>query len=219
MSDEAQQVPELPAIAPAEICAALEKADGAARFCCGPRKKRPWVASAFHVFWKMASTSNELGVNFTHSIGTSLPPAATARRPELSGRGFQAVSLSLIVHPTNPYVPTTHANFRFFVATKEGSQPVWWIGGGYDLTPYYGFDEDAVHFHQTARDACQPFGSDLYPKMKTQCDEYFFLPHRNEPRGIGGVFFDDFSLVGLGQHLCFYAGHQWKLCECLFAHS
>jgi coproporphyrinogen III oxidase len=132
-------------------------------------------------------------VHFTHSIGASLPPAATERRPELAGRGFQAVSLSLIVHPRNPYVPTSHMNVRCFLAEAQGQEPVWWFGGGFDLTPVYGFVEDAVHWHRTARAACQVFGTDLYPRLKKTCDEYFFLPHRGEARGVGGLFFDDFA--------------------------
>ena len=119
----------------------------------------------------------------------------------LAGRGFDAASLSLIVHPRNPFVPTVHANFRFFLAEREGAEAIWWFGGGFDLTPYYGFEEDAVHWHRTARDALAPFGGDLYPRFKRACDEYFFLPHRGEARGIGGVFFDDFDEGGFDR--CF----------------
>ena len=136
------------------------------------------------------------GVNFSHVKGRKLPPSASQRRPELAGRGFEAMGVSLIVHPRNPYAPTTHANLRFFIATKDDSPPVWWFGGGFDLTPYYGFEADAVHWHQTARAACAPFGDQLYPRFKTACDDYFFLKHRNEPRGIGGLFFDDFDEGG-----------------------
>lgn len=134
----------------------------------------------------------QAAVNFTHARGDSLPPAATARKPELAGRSFEAVSLSLIVHPRNPYAPTSHANFRFFIASRPDGEPVWWFGGGYDLTPYYGFAEDAIHWHQTAKAA----SGAMYEKWKPWCDEYFFLPHRGEPRGVGGVFFDDFSALG-----------------------
>jgi len=133
------------------------------------------------------------GVNFSHVYGAALPPSATASRPELAGRSFQAMGVSLVIHPNNPYVPTSHANVRFFIAEKEGAAPVWWFGGGFDLTPYYGFDEDAVHWHRVAREACTPFGDDVYPRYKQWCDEYFFLKHRNEPRGIGGLFFDDLN--------------------------
>ena len=133
------------------------------------------------------------GVNFSHVMGNALPPSASANRPELAGRGFEAMGLSLVLHPRNPYVPTVHMNVRFFVATRAGVDPVWWFGGGMDLTPYYGFEEDAIHFHRACRDALAPFGSDLYPRFKRWCDEYFFLRHRNEPRGIGGIFFDDLN--------------------------
>ncbi|MEM7309636.1 MAG: oxygen-dependent coproporphyrinogen oxidase [Planctomycetota bacterium] len=135
-------------------------------------------------------------VNLTHTVGIDLPPAATARRPELAGRAYEAVSVSLIVHPRNPYAPTSHANFRLFSATAEGVEPVWWFGGGFDLTPYYGFEEDAVHWHRTAREACAPFGDDVYPRFKSWCDEYFFLKHRGEARGVGGLFFDDLNQGG-----------------------
>jgi len=133
------------------------------------------------------------GVNFSHVHGSGLPASATAARPELSGRSFEAMGVSLVLHPRNPYAPTVHMNVRYFEARKEGAEPVWWFGGGMDLTPYYGFEEDAVHFHQVCKDALQPFGDDCYPRLKKWCDEYFFLKHRNEPRGIGGVFFDDWN--------------------------
>ena len=133
------------------------------------------------------------GVNFSHVFGKGLPPSATAARPELAGRSFQAMGVSLVFHPRNPYAPTVHMNVRFFVAEKEGQDPVWWFGGGMDLTPYYGFEEDAVHFHQTCRNALQPFGPDYHPKFKKWCDEYFYLKHRKEPRGVGGIFFDDLN--------------------------
>jgi coproporphyrinogen III oxidase len=138
------------------------------------------------------------GVNFSHVTGTKLPPSATAHRPELAGRSWEAMGVSLVLHPRNPYCPTSHANVRCFIASKEGEEPVWWFGGGMDLTPYYGFEEDAQHFHRTCRDALAPFGDNVYPKYKKWCDEYFFLKHRNEPRGIGGVFFDDLNEGGLG---------------------
>ena len=179
------------------ICAALEDCDGEARFQRdemerpGGGRSRPWVLSDGPVLERAA-------VNFTHTSGSQMPPAATQRRPELAGRAYQAVSVSLIVHPRNPYAPTTHANFRFFIAEapdadqgRPGAEPVWWFGGGFDLTPYYGFVEDAVHWHRTAYEACLPHGSEIHPRMKKECDEYFYLPHREEPRGIGGVFFDD----------------------------
>ncbi len=136
------------------------------------------------------------GVNFSHVYGDGLPPSATQARPELAGRSFQAMGVSLVIHPRNPYIPTSHANVRMFVAEKQGEEPVWWFGGGYDLTPYYGFEEDCIAWHQTAKQACEPFGENVYPDYKSWCDRYFFLPHRNEPRGVGGLFFDDLSEGG-----------------------
>ncbi len=132
------------------------------------------------------------GVNFSHVHGQRLPAAASAERPDLAGGGFEAMGLSLVLHPRNPYAPTTHLNLRFFVAQPPGGEAVWWFGGGMDLTPYYGFAEDAVHFHRACRDALAPFGAEYHPRFKRWCDEYFYLKHRSEPRGIGGIFFDDF---------------------------
>jgi len=136
------------------------------------------------------------GVNFSHVFGAQLPPSASASRPELAGRGFEAMGVSLVFHPRNPYAPTVHMNVRFFVAQKPGAEPVWWFGGGMDLTPYYGFVEDAVHFHKMCRNALAPFGADYHARYKKWCDEYFYLKHRQEPRGVGGVFFDDLSEGG-----------------------
>lgn len=133
------------------------------------------------------------GVNFSHVKGERLPASATANRPELAGRSFQALGVSLVIHPHNPYVPTSHANVRLFVAEKEGEEPVWWMGGGFDLTPYYGFEEDVIAWHQTAKDLCEPFGAEVFPKYKKWCDEYFYLKHRDEARGVGGLFFDDLN--------------------------
>jgi coproporphyrinogen III oxidase len=133
------------------------------------------------------------GVNFSHVTGARLPASATAARAELAGRGFEALGVSLVMHPGNPYVPTVHMNVRCFLATRDGEAPVWWFGGGMDLTPYYGFEEDAVHFHRTCKQALDPFGAELHPRLKRWCDEYFRLRHRGEPRGIGGIFFDDLS--------------------------
>ncbi|WP_295802956.1 oxygen-dependent coproporphyrinogen oxidase [uncultured Microbulbifer sp.] len=143
------------------------------------------------------------GGNFSHVHGDTLPPSATAARPELAGRSFEAMGVSLVIHPRNPYAPTSHANVRLFVAQKEGAEPVWWFGGGYDLTPYYGFEEDVVHWHQTAKDACAPFGEDVYPRFKKWCDEYFYLKHRDEARGVGGLFFDDFNEGGFENAFAF----------------
>ena len=133
------------------------------------------------------------GVNFSHVTGESLPAAASAKRPELAGRSFQAMGVSLVLHPNNPKIPTSHMNVRFFVAEHPDHEPVWWFGGGYDLTPYYGFDEDCIHWHQTAKAACDRHDPELYPMMKQWCDDYFYLKHRDEPRGIGGLFFDDLN--------------------------
>lgn len=143
------------------------------------------------------------GVNFSHVTGAAMPASATAHRPELAGRSFEAMGVSLVIHPHNPYVPTSHANVRFFIAEKEGESPVWWFGGGYDLTPYYGFEEDCVHWHATAKAACDPFGADVYTRFKHWCDEYFFLKHRQEPRGIGGLFFDDFNELNFDRSFAF----------------
>ncbi|UTA47918.1 oxygen-dependent coproporphyrinogen oxidase [Simiduia sp. 21SJ11W-1] len=143
------------------------------------------------------------GVNFSHVFGDGLPPSATAARPELAGRSFEAMGVSLVIHPRNPYVPTSHANVRFFIAEAPGAEPVWWFGGGYDLTPYYGNEEDCIHWHQTAQAACLPFGEDLYPRFKKWCDDYFYLKHRNEARGVGGLFFDDFNELGFEQSFAF----------------
>ena len=143
------------------------------------------------------------GVNFSHVFGKAMPASATAERPELAGRAFQAMGVSLVIHPLNPMVPTSHANFRLFVAEKKGEESVWWFGGGYDLTPYYGFEEDCVHWHRTAERACAPFGDNYYPDLKKRCDDYFFLKHRGEARGIGGLFFDDFNELGFERSFAF----------------
>ncbi|WP_457674013.1 oxygen-dependent coproporphyrinogen oxidase [Thiolapillus sp.] len=149
------------------------------------------------------SVLEKAGVNFSHIHGDRLPGSATAARPELAGRGFEALGVSLVIHPRNPHVPTSHANVRFFIAEKAGEEPVWWFGGGYDLTPYYGVEEDCIHWHRTARDICRPFGEDVYPRYKQWCDEYFYLKHRNEPRGIGGLFFDDLNQWGFERSFAF----------------
>ncbi len=141
------------------------------------------------------------GVNFSHVLGRQLPPSASVHRPELAGRAWEAMGVSLVLHPRNPYVPTVHMNVRMFVATKEGEAPVFWFGGGMDMTPYYPFEEDAVHFHRTCKAALEPFGADCHARFKQWCDEYFYLKHRQEPRGIGGIFFDDLSQGGFEQ--CF----------------
>ena len=172
------------------ICAALAAEDGGREFHednwqrPGGGGGRSRVLSDGRVFEKA-------GVNFSQVYGDALPPSAAAARPELAGRGFQAMGVSLVIHPENPRVPTSHANVRLFVAEQEGSEPVWWFGGGFDLTPYYGYEEDCLHWHRTARDACHPFGAGVYARFKQWCDDYFYLRHRDEPRGVGGLFFDD----------------------------
>jgi coproporphyrinogen III oxidase len=143
------------------------------------------------------------GVGFSHVMGKSLPASASAHRPEIAGRSWEAMGVSLVFHPRNPYVPTVHMNVRFFIATKEGEEPVWWFGGGMDLTPYYGFEEDCAHFHRACRDALAPFGGGYHSRFKQWCDEYFYLKHRKEPRGIGGIFFDDFSELGFDTTFAF----------------
>lgn len=143
------------------------------------------------------------GVNFSHVFGKSMPASATATRPELAGRAFQAMGVSLVIHPVNPFVPTSHANFRLFVAERENEEPVWWFGGGYDLTPYYGFEEDCIQWHQAAKNSCAEFGEKYYPSFKRQCDEYFYLKHRKETRGVGGLFFDDFNELGFERSFAF----------------
>jgi coproporphyrinogen III oxidase len=177
------------------LCAAVEAEDGTERF----REdvwERPEGGGGRSRVLSEGAVFEQAGVGFSHVFGPGLPPSATAGRPELAGRGFQALGVSLVFHPRNPYVPTTHMNVRFFIAEKEGHEPVWWFGGGFDLTPYYGFEEDCAHWHRTAREACAPFGPETYPRYKKWCDEYFFLRHRGEPRGIGGIFFDDLSEWG-----------------------
>jgi len=177
------------------ICSAIEAEDGEARFA-EDSWERPGGGGGRSRVLTEGAVFEQAGVGFSHVFGPGLPPSATAQRPDLAGRGFEALGVSLVFHPRNPYVPTTHMNVRFFLAEKPGHEPVWWFGGGFDLTPYYGFEEDAVHFHRTAREACEPFGPEVYPRFKKWCDEYFFLRHRNEPRGIGGIFFDDFHEWG-----------------------
>lgn len=143
------------------------------------------------------------GVNFSDVTGRRLPPSATAKRPELSGAGFGAVGVSVVLHPLNPYVPTTHMNVRFISANRSGEPPVWWFGGGFDLTPFYGFEEDAIHWHRMAKAACDPFGGNLYQRLKERCDHYFYLKHRSESRGVGGLFFDDFNELGFERSFAF----------------
>lgn len=186
----------------ARICQQLADADGGAQF-----KQDQWLREEGGGGQSRVLTGGKVfeqaGVNFSHVSGATLPASATAHRPELAGRSFQAMGVSLVIHPLNPYVPTSHANVRFFIAEKPGEDPVWWFGGGFDLTPYYGFEQDARHWHQTAARLCKPFGDDVYPKYKKWCDNYFFLKHRNEARGIGGLFFDDLNTPDFAQSFAF----------------
>jgi coproporphyrinogen III oxidase len=184
------------------ICAAIEAEDGSGRFC-EEVWERPEGGGGRSRVLSEGAVFEQAGVGFSHVHGPGLPPSATAQRPELAGRSFEALGVSLVFHPHNPYVPTTHMNVRFFLAEKPGAEPVWWFGGGFDLTPYYGFEEDAVHWHRTARAACAPFGAEVYPRFKTWCDEYFYLKHRGEPRGIGGIFFDDLNEWGFERSFAF----------------
>jgi coproporphyrinogen III oxidase len=177
------------------ICAALEQADGKTRFVEDSWERAEGGGGRSRVI-SQGGVIEKGGVNFSHVYGKALPGSATAHRPELAGRSFEAMGVSLVIHPHNPYVPTSHANVRFFIAEKEGEAPVWWFGGGFDLTPYYGNDDDCRHWHQVAHDACAPFGDDIYPRFKQWCDDYFYLKHRQEPRGIGGLFFDDLNELG-----------------------
>lgn len=183
------------------ICQTLEREDDGGEFR-EDRWSRPEGGGGRSRVLENGAVFEKAGVNFSHVTGKSLPASATAHRPELAGKPFHAMGVSLVIHPRNPYVPTSHANVRFFIA-GEGEQAIWWFGGGFDLTPYYGFEEDCVHWHRVARDACFPHGPELYPRFKKWCDDYFFLKHRNEPRGVGGVFFDDFNALGANESFAF----------------
>jgi len=184
------------------ICDALTEEDGGKTFAVDEWQREQGGGGKSCVLAD-GNVFESAGINFSHVFGGKLPASATAHRPELAGRSFQAMGVSLVIHPKNPYIPTSHANVRFFIAEKEGEDPVWWFGGGFDLTPYYGFEEDAKHWHQVSKEACQPFGEDVYPKYKKWCDEYFYLKHRDEPRGIGGLFFDDLNEWGFEKSFAF----------------
>ncbi|QTR50636.1 oxygen-dependent coproporphyrinogen oxidase [Candidatus Thiothrix anitrata] len=184
------------------ICEELAAEDGGANFV-EDAWERPGGGGGRSRVISNGAVFEQGGVNFSHVFGDTLPPSATAQRPELAGRSFQAMGVSLVIHPHNPWIPTSHANVRFFVAEKPGEAPVWWFGGGFDLTPYYGFEEDCTEWHQNAQAACQPFGEEVYPRYKQWCDDYFFIKHRNEPRGIGGLFFDDLNEWGFEKTFAF----------------
>ena len=179
------------------IVTALEAVDGE-RFS-HDSWERPEGGGGISRILEEGKVFERAGVGFSHVRGKNLPPSAAANRPEISGREWEAMGVSLVLHPRNPFAPTVHMNVRFFIASAADADPVWWFGGGMDLTPYYGFEEDARHFHRTCQTALAPFGDDLYPRFKTWCDDYFYLKHRQEARGIGGIFFDDFNAAGLMQ--------------------
>ncbi len=185
-----------------QICQALAREDGAADFVEDSWQRAEGGGGRSRVLTQGA-VFEQAGVNFSHVFGDKMPASATAHRPELAGRRFEAMGVSLVIHPHNPYVPTSHANVRFFIAEKEGEDPVWWFGGGFDLTPFYPFEDDVVHWHQVAFDTCAPFGADVYSKYKAWCDDYFYLKHRSETRGVGGLFFDDLNQWGFEQSFAF----------------
>jgi len=178
-----------------KICKALEEADGVGTFEIDQWQREEGGGGRSQVM-KNGEVIEQGGVNFSHVFGSKMPASATAARPELAGRKFQAMGVSLVIHPTNPYIPTSHANVRFFVAEKPGAKPIWWFGGGFDLTPFYPFKDDAQHWHDTAKALCAPFGDNVYKEHKAWCDKYFYLPHRDETRGVGGLFFDDLNRWG-----------------------
>lgn len=177
------------------ICQTLELADGKGQFNEDQWTREQGGGGRSRVL-KNGAVIEQGGVNFSHVFGDQMPASATAHRPELAGRKFQAMGVSLVIHPHNPYIPTSHANVRFFIAEKEGETPIWWFGGGFDLTPFYPFKEDVQHWHDTAKKLCLPFGESVYKEHKAWCDNYFFLKHRNETRGVGGLFFDDLNQWG-----------------------
>lgn len=185
-----------------EICAGLEALEPEAAFH-SDRWTRPEGGGGDTRILADGAVFERAGVGYSRITGDSLPAAASARRPELAGRDFLATGVSVVIHPRNPYVPTAHSNIRFFVAEKPGEPAVWWFGGGFDLTPYYGFEEDARDWHRRIRDFCAPYGADVYPRFKRWCDEYFHLPHRGEQRGIGGLFFDDYDEGGFDDAFAF----------------
>ena len=174
-----------------QICWALEQQEGTTQFVSDEWQSALGVGQSRVL--KQGAVWEQAGVNFSHVKGAAMPASATAHRPELAGAPFEAMGVSLVIHPRNPYVPTSHANVRFFVAYPEGQAPVWWFGGGFDLTPFYPFDEDILHWHQTAQKLCEPFGEQVYAEFKAWCDDYFYLKHRQEARGVGGLFFDDLN--------------------------
>ncbi|URQ90462.1 MULTISPECIES: oxygen-dependent coproporphyrinogen oxidase [unclassified Pseudoalteromonas] len=184
------------------ICQGLESADGKAKFVEDNWQRAEGGGGRTRVI-QGGNVIEQGGVNYSHVFGASMPASATAHRPELAGRSFHACGVSLVIHPNNPHIPTSHANVRFFIAEKEGEEPIWWFGGGFDLTPFYAVFEDVQHWHQVASDLCQPFGAEVYDKYKNWCDDYFYLKHRDETRGVGGLFFDDLNELGFEQSFAF----------------
>ncbi len=187
-----------------EIVMALETVDGKAKFR-SDRWDRPGGGGGDSRVLVDGDVFEQAGVGFSHVSGKEMPPSATGSRPELAGKRFQALGVSLVLHPRNPYAPTTHANFRFFATVGGDGEPVWWFGGGFDLTPYYPFHEDVIHWHTIAKNACDPFGDDVYARYKKACDDYFYLKHREETRGVGGLFFDDLNEYGFERSFGFLA--------------
>jgi coproporphyrinogen III oxidase len=185
-----------------QICTSLEQEENSAHFIEDIWERAEGGGGKTRVL-AAGSVFEQAGVNFSHVSGFKLPPSATAKRPELADRQFQAMGVSLVIHPNNPYVPTSHANVRFLIAEKAGEPDVWWFGGGFDLTPYYPFRDDVMHWHRTAKAACDPFGETVYPAYKKWCDDYFYLKHRSETRGVGGLFFDDLNEWGFDRSFAF----------------
>lgn len=184
------------------ICQGLEQADGKAKFVEDSWQRAEGGGGRTRVI-SAGNVIEQGGVNYSHVFGASMPASATAHRPELAGRSFHACGVSLVIHPNNPHIPTSHANVRFFIAEKEGEEPIWWFGGGFDLTPFYPVYDDVKHWHQVAQDLCLPFGDDVYPNYKKWCDEYFYIKHRDETRGVGGLFFDDLNEQGFEKSFAF----------------
>ena len=184
------------------ICTAVESEDGQVQFQEDQWERHEGGGGRSRIL-SDGAVFEKAGVGFSYVKGAKLPPSATALRPEFTGRSWQAMGVSLVIHPENPYVPTAHANVRFFIAENDTEDPIWWFGGGFDLTPFYPVDEDCVHFHRVAREAVEPFGAGYYKQYKAACDSYFYLPQRDETRGIGGLFFDDFNELGFEQSFAF----------------
>ena len=185
------------------ICSEVECIDGVGSFAVDNWQKENGAGYGKTNVLSDGKVFERAGINFSYVEGSKMPRSATALRPELEGRNYRALGISLVLHPQNPYVPTSHANVRFFIAEKAGEESIWWFGGGFDLTPYYGFDEDVIHWHSEAKNACEPYGENVYPKYKKWCDEYFYMKHREESRGVGGLFFDDLNEGGFDKSFAF----------------